>query len=273
MSDVAEQQGWAVAHAAVEEAVRVLGGRLASAYAIGSLAHGGFAPAASDVDVALLTDGGGAIAEEADEIAAATRARVDSPLAERLSVFHAPWPLHVGPGPGSRFPAIDRLDLVEHGVLMHGEERRDEASWPAPEDVVDEAVRFSLERLELVPGQAVPLVAPDAVRKPAKLVLAPVRLLFLADTAQVASNDAAVEHYRHRAGSAHGALVDAALTWRTAGVIDDLDRARSLLVAHLLALHVEVLSELAARGGIPHAEALGRLAVRYATAQVTHGVR
>ena len=52
-----ELPGWEVIEAAVAAADERLEDRLASAYAIGSLAHGGFAPAVSDVDLALLTDG------------------------------------------------------------------------------------------------------------------------------------------------------------------------------------------------------------------------
>lgn len=45
------EQGWAVVEAAAESAGGLLGDSLASAYAIGSLGHGGFAAATSDVDL------------------------------------------------------------------------------------------------------------------------------------------------------------------------------------------------------------------------------
>jgi hypothetical protein len=49
------EEGWAVLDAAVDQAKSSLGDGLVSAYAIGSLAHGGFRAWVSDVDVALLT--------------------------------------------------------------------------------------------------------------------------------------------------------------------------------------------------------------------------
>ncbi|MGH8141431.1 MAG: hypothetical protein ACREU2_02755 [Steroidobacteraceae bacterium] len=43
-----ERDRWEVMHAGLEQAVAALGDRIVAAYAIGSLAHGGFAPAVSD---------------------------------------------------------------------------------------------------------------------------------------------------------------------------------------------------------------------------------
>ncbi len=119
-------EGWRVIEAAVAAAHHRLGEGLASAYAIGSLAHGGFSPAASDVDLALLTTADCAIemASVADAIGGEVRARVSGELAERLSVFHVPWPEFRSPPPGSRFPVIDRQDLVGCGLLVHGEDLR-----------------------------------------------------------------------------------------------------------------------------------------------------
>src|SRR5579884_724796 len=51
-----EALGWEIAEAACRHAVRVFGHRLVAVYALGSLAHGGFAPASSDVDVAISVD-------------------------------------------------------------------------------------------------------------------------------------------------------------------------------------------------------------------------
>jgi UTP:GlnB (protein PII) uridylyltransferase len=50
------EEGWRVIDTAARCAHDRLGDALLSAYAIGSLAHGGFRAAVSDVDLALLTD-------------------------------------------------------------------------------------------------------------------------------------------------------------------------------------------------------------------------
>ncbi|MDL4775768.1 hypothetical protein [Actinomadura xylanilytica] len=89
---VSHPVGQDILRAAVGQAESRLDGRLAAAFAIGSLAHGGFVPSVSDVDLALVVD-------RADETVASTidMVRRDTvrqyagsahhALADRLSVF------------------------------------------------------------------------------------------------------------------------------------------------------------------------------------------
>jgi len=102
------EAGWQVIDAAVEAARRSLGDGLVSAYAIGSLGHGGFSAAASDVDLALLTSDATGPPDVELIASEVHQALPGSPLAERLSVFHVPWSRFASPPPESRFPAIDR---------------------------------------------------------------------------------------------------------------------------------------------------------------------
>src|SRR4051812_25875977 len=62
---------------AADQAVRTFGARLVAVYALGSLAHGGFCPAVSDVDLALVLDdpAGPADAKAVDELARVVRSR------------------------------------------------------------------------------------------------------------------------------------------------------------------------------------------------------
>ena len=128
--DALDDDGWTVVRAATKLAAERLGDRLLSAYAIGSLAHGGFAPAVSDVDLALLT---GELEPDIVEIIAAVTTEVARThrLGARLSVFHAPWAGFADPPPGARFPPIDRFDLLRYGVLVHGADLPSHARHPA----------------------------------------------------------------------------------------------------------------------------------------------
>src|ERR1700761_4692404 len=142
-----ERPGWDVIEAATAAATERLGDRLLSAYAIGSLAHGGFAPAGSDVDLALLTGeggGGGAAGPEEieDEVAGTWE------LGSRLSIFHAPWAEFDDPPEGARFPPIDRFDLVRYGILVAGTDRRDaHATAPGADEIRAQAVESALRRV------------------------------------------------------------------------------------------------------------------------------
>src|SRR6266516_52417 len=87
-----------------------LGPRLLAAYALGSLAHGGFSPLVSDVDLGLVL----AVPPTSDDqemlrlVAESVRAG-GSVLHERLSVFWCPPATLRGDADGGRFPPLDRL--------------------------------------------------------------------------------------------------------------------------------------------------------------------
>ncbi|MGH2928059.1 MAG: hypothetical protein ACRDL8_07650, partial [Solirubrobacteraceae bacterium] len=107
------QQGWHVARAAIDALGDRFGVRLASGYVIGSLAHGGFAPSVSDIDVAVMLDAcTDDVPAAVAEAVAATRRRLHSPLADRLSVFYGDWQTFADPPASARLQAIDRFDLM-----------------------------------------------------------------------------------------------------------------------------------------------------------------
>lgn len=94
--------GEQVLRTATAVAREVLGDHLSAAFALGSLAHGGFAPLASDVDLALVLDAlPDDIGDRVADIRRATVERAGNPPAERLSVFWSDWHgVRHGAGPG-----------------------------------------------------------------------------------------------------------------------------------------------------------------------------
>ena len=131
---------------------------------------------------------------------------------------------------------------------------RDEGGSPPSREVVArEAVDFFLERVTLEVILSGPAL--DDVRALTKRVLAPVRLAFVVETGRAGSNDEAAAHYDGRGRS----LVDAALTWRIAG-IQDTAHAAKLVSSRLPVLHSEILERLAADSRTPRAADLGALA-------------
>jgi hypothetical protein len=263
------EAGWQVIDAAVDAARRELGDALVSAYAIGSLGHGGFSEAASDIDLALLTSDG-AVPPDVESISREVkRALPDSPLAERLSVFHAPWSRFASPPEGSRFPAIDRRDLTQSGVLVHGKDLRPEHGVEPPaEEVLGNAINAALVRNtpEALSAELAALTAAEIdARTTPKLVLWPVRLLHTVDTAKAAGNEEAAAHYRVSTDPPprYLPLVEASLTWRTGNV--DGATALASLRAELLPLYAEIYARLANRPDLPHADRLNARAAEFAT--------
>jgi hypothetical protein len=226
--------GWDVATRACGEAKAAFGDRLVSVYAIGSLAHGGFAPVVSDVDVAVLVDHcDDSVPALVQAIVESTRQALDGGLVDRLSVFYGDWSSFASPPPTARLDAIDRLDLMDNGVLMWGEDRRATAgSRPTREELVAETARFLRDWLaRRNRAQELPAAGPRVLTKN---VLFPVRFLYTHATGRAGGNADAVNWYRDQGGQ-HAELADAALRWRSGEV--DPRAARRLLERHLDGLY------------------------------------
>jgi hypothetical protein len=196
-----------------------LGQRLIAAYAMGSLAHGGFSPSVSDVDVGLiLTDP----IQESDAdalVGVAENVRsIGSPLHERVSVFWGTTASFAGRATGGRFPPLDRLCLLEHGRLLKGNDVRSGLTPPNQTELLIAGARFALELLadDVVACARQPdRMVEGGVRWTTKLVLFPPRFLFTAETAREGTNEAAVQYYSGLSEAPGTALVRAAFDWRT----------------------------------------------------------
>ncbi|MFP5070040.1 hypothetical protein ACLFMI_10280 [Pseudonocardia nantongensis] len=233
----------AVLAAATAAAVAESGDGLVAVLTLGSLAHGGFAPLVSDVDLALvLRTTGEDTAGRVHDVVQRTRLNAPGVLAERLSVFWADSDA-VRHGPGAapaRLPAVDRLDLIDSGVLRHGMDVRDGAARPGRETMVAEAAAFAVERFDdaWFAGIADPVALLRGGPRPVtKTVLFPVRFLHTLRTGEIGRNAAAAASYA-TAGGAHRELVTAAQAWRTEG-LGDRTVAVDLLSAQLAGLYRE----------------------------------
>jgi predicted nucleotidyltransferase len=255
------EEGWLVVDAAVRSARSRMGAGLLSAYALGSLAHGGFSPSVSDVDVALLTDGSDG--RDVLEIVAMIVADVGATgyaLADRLSIFHAPWAAFRDPPPDARFPPIDRYDLVFFGILVDGTDLRSvHAVAPSSEEIRAQAVSFALDRVtgsrlaadlrELEDGGV-------TVHDATKIVLWPVRLQHVCDTGQAIGNAAAVDHYVGLPDARHRSLVRDALGWRSLASMPDPGAALRRILDEIHDLHAEVFRRLGERVDMPRRDEL-----------------
>ena len=143
-----EAAGELVLADAVAAFARALEDRLIAAFALGSLAHGGFSALVSDVDIGLvLTDvSGAADTEVIESITSEVRGR-GTELHTRLSVFWATLSTLQYGSEGGRFPPLDRLDLIERGRLLVGNDPRILMARPSPADLFVAGARFALEFL------------------------------------------------------------------------------------------------------------------------------
>ena len=262
------RRGEAVLARAVAAYRAALGSRLVAGYALGSLAHGGFSPLVSDVDLGLILHDPLRANDRLTirKVARSVRAG-GSALDERLSVFWGTPATLQGPGRGGRFPPLDRLDLLEYGRLLTGPDVRSAVARPDRTELLVAGAEFALGYLGGVrkpadrlrdwagPGPRDGSVL-DEIRAPAglvsrgprrvtKIVLFPVRFLFTAETGQVGTNALAAGHYLASADAPAATLVAAALAWRLEPPADD--EATALLSRELIPLYVHYLDDHIAR--------------------------
>jgi len=262
-------RGEAVLARALSAYRAALGSRLIAGYALGSLAHGGFSPLVSDVDLGLILQDP---LKVTDRITIRTVARTvragGSALDERLSVFWGTPATLRGQAKGGRFPPLDRLDLLDYGRLLTGRDARSGVNRPDHAELLVAGAEFALSHL----GGAAKLPdrlrdwirlgprdenALNEIRTPSrlvsrgprrltKIVLFPVRFLFTAETGQVGTNAVAAGHYLARANAPAAKLVAAAVTWRLEPPADEaaaalLDRELIPLYVHYIDDHIERL--------------------------------
>ena len=206
--------------------------RLVAAYALGSLAHGGFS-AASDIDIGLVLDDPlhTTDSQGVTELAASIKA-TERPFANRLSVFWGSVPSLSGVTPGGRFPPLDRLDLIKHGRLLSGVDIRNKLPLPSRRDLVLAAAEFAVWRLctdDIIEKLRNPeALAQCDTKTLTKLILFPVRFMFTAQTGEIGRNEAAVHHFVANTPGAASTLARMALDWRN---VEDLRADQSVIQA------------------------------------------
>lgn len=129
------------------DAFRVaLGGRLLAAYALGSLAPGGFSGLVSDIDLGLIVRDPPVPADDSMiHLVADAEKSKGSALHERLSVFRGTPATLRGEREG-RFPALDRLDLIDNGRLLTGsDDARRGLPRPSPSELLVIGAEFALD--------------------------------------------------------------------------------------------------------------------------------
>jgi hypothetical protein len=237
-----------------------LADRLLAAYALGSLAHGGFSELVSDIDLGLIVSDPRLPHDDATiQVVADAERSKGSALHERLSVFWGTPSTLRGHQDGGRFPALDRLDLIENGRLLAGtDDARSGLPRPGVSKLLVTGAEFALNRLAGVRPAGEDAIeeirCPDllvarGVRRLTKLVLFPVRFLYTAATGRAGTNERAVARYLGDGQAPSSTLVAAALAWRSAPA-DEAAAAVLLrdqmvpLYLHYITDHIERLDSL-----------------------------
>ena len=230
----------------VQAAEGVFGDEIEAIFTLGSLAHGGFAPLVSDIDVAIILAGTGPrTAEQIARVQSLVAEQASSPLSARLSLFWGDWSaVRTGSGEHYRLGPVDRLDLLESGRLLTGSDQREPSTRPSHRDLLLMSADHILNKFtdEYLAGlsDSDELVAGGA-RTATKAILFPVRFMYTLATGRIGLNDASARWYAAQELPGSG-LAAKALEWRIDG-IGDVDGAIQSLEAELLGLHAECFEQ------------------------------
>ena len=166
----------------------LLGEHLVGVYLIGSLAHGGYRAAYSDIDMALISQTPLTAADI--DVVNSKIALTSAILGPKISLFWTDSTFS-----GGRFPPLDRIDYLDHRIVLL-ERRRLLPKRPTLNEVRTYLSAGPLRKWaeEVVRLSALPeLLALD--HKPyLRAVLYPARFLYSWETGRVASNDCAVAY-------------------------------------------------------------------------------
>jgi hypothetical protein len=256
----------------VQAAQTVLGAEIEAIFVLGSLAHGGFAPLVSDVDVAIIVAATTpSTAEQMTRVQNLVVEEASSPLSERLSVFWADWhAVRTGDGSHSRLGPVDRLDLLDSGRLLLGSDLREPSVRPSHQELVVMSADHILNKFtdayleRLRDTRALLAGGPRAVTK---AILFPVRFMYTLRTGRIGLNDNSA-HWYAAEGLPGGALALKALAWRNDGIAD-VELANQLLAAELDVIHDECFAGYASElEDIGEANRAAALAKRAASVQI-----
>jgi len=227
-------------------AQEVFGHRCLSVYIMGSLARGGFSEVASDIDIGLLF--GEALKESDSSTIEAIQTRVVKnypQINNNVSIFWGSIESINGTIDAGRYPPFDRLDLVDHALLLSGTEVRDQLIRPTQEELEIASAEFSIDYLgneeRISEFLNCELITKKGAVYVTKTVLFPARFLYLANTGKIAGNDVSYQYYIDNFSGSDAELVDNGYQWRLNSLPENIDSVTQKLDKGLVPLYLNFI--------------------------------
>jgi predicted nucleotidyltransferase len=193
-----------------------LGPDLLGAYLMGSLAHGGFSPRYSDIDIAVVTEAG--LSRQGLDRLRSEAVALSTDWGPKLSLFWTDRHFSLG-----RFPPPDRIDYLDHAVVLT-ERQRVRPVRPPLEEIrrylaeapfanwTDQVQRFA----------AAEILKPTDRKAYLRALLYPARFCYSWMTGRMGSNDEAVAFlHETRPAQLDVSLIASALRCRQADADPD----------------------------------------------------
>jgi predicted nucleotidyltransferase len=217
-----------------------------SVYIMGSLARGGFSEIASDIDLGIILkgplDGAG---EKIKDILSAAHKNFPS-VKNNISVFWGSIESLNGVIEAGRYPPFDRLDLIDHALLLSGQDVRKMLARPTRKELEIASSTFSLsylashERIEEFHNCH--CIADKGVVYTTKTILFPARFIYLEKTGEIAGNEQSSLYYVNNFKGPDAELVKYGYHWRLNSLPVDLNIVTQYLEKGLILLYINYIN-------------------------------
>ena len=217
-----------------------------SIYIMGSLARGGFSKIASDIDLGIILkgslDGAG---ENIKNIISDAHKNFPS-VKNNISIFWGSIESINGVIEAGRYPPFDRLDLIDHALLLSGQDDREMLTRPTKKELDIASSTFSLsylasqERIEEFKNCC--CIAEKGVVYTTKIILFPARFIYLEKTGKIAGNEESFLYYLNNYKGPDAELVKNGYHWRLNSLPEDLNIVSDYLKKGLPSLYINYIN-------------------------------
>ncbi|TFH12489.1 MAG: nucleotidyltransferase domain-containing protein [Nitrosomonadales bacterium] len=210
-------------------------------YIMGSLARGGFSEVSSDIDLGIVLNGSlDNVGAKIKRILSTAHENYPS-VKNNISVFWGSIESINGVIDAGRYPPFDRLDLIDHALLLSGKDIRKMLVRPTKKELEIASASFSLgylgnqERIEEFHNCE--RIVEKGVVYVTKTILFPARFIYLEKTGKIAGNDVSYQYYLNNFSGSDAKLIEHGYFWRLKSLPEELDIVTELLKNGLVILY------------------------------------
>lgn len=217
-----------------------------SVYIMGSLARGGFSEIASDIDLGIILNGSLDGAKEKIKGILSEANKNFPSITNNISIFWGSIESINGVIEAGRYPPFDRMDLIDHALLLYGQDNREMLIRPTKKELEIASSTFSLnylasqERIEEFHNCQ--RIVEKGVVYTTKTILFPARFIFLERTGGIAGNEDSYRYYINSFKGPDAELIKYGYHWRFNSLDKDINTVTEYLKKGLTLLYINYIN-------------------------------
>tara|TARA_Y100001936_G_C16051075_1_gene657844 strand:+ start:903 stop:1721 length:819 start_codon:yes stop_codon:yes gene_type:complete len=217
-----------------------------SIYIMGSLARGGFSEIASDIDLGIVLKGSLDHVQKRITVILTEAKKKFPGVKNNISVFWGSIESINGQIEGGRYPPFDRLDLINHALLLSGQDIRKLLIKPTKKELEIASAIFSINNLATKERVNEFFDCSSIIKKglvyTTKTILFPARFIYLEKTGEIAGNKESVRYYQYRFKGPSVKLIELGYFWRNNALPHDLNMASHHISMGLRELYINYIN-------------------------------